>query len=43
MSLESGLAKAFGLSGEDAWRRHANPWSVYTVTYEVGHCGPVPG
>ena len=30
MSLESGLAKAFGLNSEDAWRRHANPWSVYT-------------
>ena len=30
MSLESGLAKAFGLKSEDAWRRHANPWSVYT-------------
>jgi hypothetical protein len=30
MSLEDGLAKAFGLRSEDAWRRHANPWSVYT-------------
>jgi len=30
MSLESGLAKAFGLRSEAAWRRHANPWSVYT-------------
>ncbi len=30
MSLETGLAKVFGLDGEDAWRRHANPWSVYT-------------
>jgi hypothetical protein len=30
MSLENTLAKAFGLRGEDAWRRHANPWSVYT-------------
>ncbi len=30
MSLEATLAKAFGLNGEDAWRRHANPWSVYT-------------
>jgi uncharacterized protein DUF6653 len=30
MSLESTLAKAFGLEGEDAWRRHANAWSVYT-------------
>jgi hypothetical protein len=24
------LATAFGLTGADAWRRHANPWSVYT-------------
>jgi len=24
------LAKVFGLGGEDAWQRHANPWSVYT-------------
>jgi hypothetical protein len=30
MSLENGLAKAFGLTSEHAWRRHANPWSVYT-------------
>ena len=30
MSLESRLANAFGLKGENAWRRHANPWSVYT-------------
>ena len=30
MSLEDGLAKAFGPRSEDAWRRHANPWSVYT-------------
>jgi hypothetical protein len=30
MSLESGLAKAFGLQSDAAWRRHANPWSVYT-------------
>ena len=30
MSLESRLAKVFGLKGDDAWRRHANPWSVYT-------------
>jgi hypothetical protein len=30
MSLESRLAHLFGLRGEDAWRRHANPWSVYT-------------
>jgi hypothetical protein len=26
----SRLTKAFGLSDADAWRRHANPWSVYT-------------
>jgi hypothetical protein len=30
MSFESRVAKVFGLAGEDAWRRHANPWSVYT-------------
>ena len=30
MSFERRLAKAFGLAGDDAWRRHANPWSVYT-------------
>jgi hypothetical protein len=30
MPVESRLAKMFGLHGEDAWRRHANPWSVYT-------------
>ena len=30
MSLETKLASVFGLRGEDAWRRHANPWSVYT-------------
>jgi hypothetical protein len=30
MSLEARLAKVFGLKGEDAWRRHANPWSVYS-------------
>jgi hypothetical protein len=30
MSVESQLAKLFGLHGEQAWRRHANPWSVYT-------------
>ncbi|HET6735041.1 DUF6653 family protein [Mycobacterium sp.] len=30
MSLDTRLANAFGLRGEDAWRRHANPWSVYT-------------
>jgi Family of unknown function (DUF6653) len=27
---QSRLTKAFGLTGADAWRRHANPWSVYT-------------
>jgi hypothetical protein len=30
MSLESALAKVFGLKSDEAWRRHANPWSVYT-------------
>ena len=30
MSVESALAKVFGLRGEDAWHSHANPWSVYT-------------
>ena len=30
MSVESALAKVFGLRGEDAWHRHANPCSVYT-------------
>ena len=30
MSVESALANVFGLRGEDAWHRHANPWSVYT-------------
>jgi hypothetical protein len=30
MSLEARLANVFGLNGQDAWRRHANPWSVYT-------------
>ncbi|HKH52047.1 MAG TPA: DUF6653 family protein [Mycobacterium sp.] len=30
MSLEARLANLFGLRSEDAWRRHANPWSVYT-------------
>jgi hypothetical protein len=30
MSLQAGVAKIFGLTGDDAWRRHANPWSVYT-------------
>ncbi len=29
MSVDTRLAKAFGLEGE-AWQRHANPWSVYT-------------
>ena len=27
---ESRLARAFGLTGDDVWHRHANPWSVYT-------------
>jgi uncharacterized protein DUF6653 len=30
MSLGTRLAKVFGLGGDEAWRRHANPWSVYT-------------
>ena len=30
MAGQSRLTKAFGLSDADAWRRHANPWSVYT-------------
>jgi hypothetical protein len=30
MSLETRLAKTFGLDSAEAWRRHANPWSVYT-------------
>jgi hypothetical protein len=30
MTLETRLANVFGLRSEDAWRRHANPWSVYT-------------
>ncbi|MGY4650947.1 DUF6653 family protein [Mycobacterium sp. URHB0021] len=30
MTVEAGIAKIFGLRGDDAWRRHANPWSVYT-------------
>ena len=30
MSIDERIAGAFGLSGTDAWRRHANPWSVYT-------------
>ncbi|WP_138757444.1 DUF6653 family protein [Modestobacter altitudinis] len=29
MTVDTRLAKAFGLE-EDAWQRHANPWSVYT-------------
>ena len=29
MSMDTTLAKAFGLRGE-SWQRHANPWSVYT-------------
>jgi hypothetical protein len=28
-SAVTGIAKAFRMS-EEAWRRHANPWSVYT-------------
>jgi hypothetical protein len=27
---QSRLTKAFGLGSGEAWRRHANPWSVYT-------------
>jgi hypothetical protein len=30
LAVSSRLATAFGLTGADAWRRHANPWSVYT-------------
>src|SRR6185295_7828844 len=30
MSLDGRLARVFGLDGEQAWLRHANPWSVYT-------------
>ena len=30
MAGQSRLTKAFGLTDADAWRRHANPWSVYT-------------
>jgi hypothetical protein len=30
MALDGRLAKVFGLDGEQAWLRHANPWSVYT-------------
>ena len=29
MTMDARMAKVFGLEG-DAWRRHANPWSVYT-------------
>ena len=29
MPMDARMAKAFGLEG-DAWRRHANPLSVYT-------------
>lgn len=29
MTAEDTMATAFGLD-EDGWRRHANPWSVYT-------------
>jgi len=29
VTVDAKLAKAFGLDG-DGWRRHANPWSVYT-------------
>ena len=29
MTSETAMAKAFGLD-ESGWRRHANPWSVYT-------------
>jgi uncharacterized protein DUF6653 len=28
-AMEKSILKGFGLQG-DAWRRHANPWSVYT-------------
>ena len=30
MAGQNRVTKAFGLTGADAWRRHANPWSVYT-------------
>ena len=30
MAAQSRLTKAFGLTDADGWRRHANPWSVYT-------------
>jgi len=29
MSRQNPIARAFGMD-EDAWRRHANPWSVWT-------------
>jgi hypothetical protein len=29
MSVTSKIAGAFGMT-EDAWKRHANPWSVWT-------------
>jgi hypothetical protein len=29
MALDTRIAQVFGLD-EDAWQRHANPWSVYT-------------
>ena len=29
-AMEQRMAKVFGLEGDAAWRRHANPWSVYT-------------
>jgi hypothetical protein len=28
--MERRVAAAFGLQDEETWRRHANPWSVYT-------------
>ena len=28
--VERRMAAAFGLADEQAWRRHANPWSVWT-------------
>ncbi|MCV7169703.1 hypothetical protein H7I41_07175 [Mycobacterium manitobense] len=30
MTLQARLSAVFGLRGPDSWRRHANPWSVYT-------------
>ena len=29
-SMEQRMARTFGLEGDGAWQRHANPWSVYT-------------